>query len=69
MTTRVSIDAHAGWPVEVTMIDVQPDGTKISSVVTVAPHTAQDFYVHSSRELLIKELSKQEGSPTHLERP
>lgn len=53
MTTKVTVDAHAGWPVEVTTVDL-PAGTERKT--TVSPNTVQDFYVHSHRELHIKEM-------------
>lgn len=61
MTTKVTVDAHAGWPVEVTTVDrVQIVGEESERVTEsksiVPPHTTQDFYVHSTRELHIKEL-------------
>ena len=62
MTTRVTVDAHAGWPVEVSVIDwTQSEGigdlVPASTTKTVVPpHTTQDFYVHSARTLTVKEL-------------
>ena len=57
MTTKVTVDAHAGWPVEVTTSDKGVDGVMSESGKTVVPpNTKQDFYVHSHRELHIKEL-------------
>lgn len=64
MTTKVTVDAHAGWPVEVTTIDTQQvegeaEPRVTSNTTTVSPHTTQDFYVHSHRELHIKEMPNQ----------
>lgn len=64
MTTKVTVDAHAGWPVEVTTVDrVKIVGEESDRVqeekTTVPPHTTRDFYVHSTRELHIKELPNQ----------
>lgn len=56
MTTKVTVDAHAGWAVEVTTIDLNFDATKHETKSTVLPNTKQDFYVHSHRELHIKEM-------------
>ncbi|MBN9463450.1 MAG: hypothetical protein J0H00_19745 [Burkholderiales bacterium] len=57
MTTKVTVDAHAGWPVEVIAVDLDNDGRVVGeSQTTVAPHTTQDFYVHSHRELRVKEM-------------
>lgn len=60
MTTKVTVDAHAGWPVEVTQIALGEDGEpKAEDKQVVAPNTKQDFHVHSHRELRIKELPAQ----------
>lgn len=59
MTTKVTVDAHAGWPVKVTTVDLDSQGNPApngESETTVAPNTTQDFYVHSSRELRVKEM-------------
>lgn len=61
MTTKVTVDAHAGWPVEVTTVDrVQIEGETAErvteSTTVVPPRAVQYFYVHSHRELRIKEL-------------
>lgn len=52
MTTKVTVDAHAGWPVEVTLRDGEPDYPKSARVVVVEPNTATDFYIHSGLEIL-----------------
>lgn len=52
MTTKVTIDAHAGWPVRVT-----PIGGNYP-VQTVEPNTVREFSVHSGTDLLIQELPK-----------
>lgn len=57
MTTKVTVDAHAGWPVKVTAIDKGADDHEtVSELGIVSPNTVQDFYVHSGRNLLIEEL-------------
>lgn len=57
MTTKVTIDAHAGWPVQVTAIDTAQDGTVTESVIATVPaNEKQDHYCHQTRELRIKEL-------------
>lgn len=56
MTTRVTVDAHAGWPVHVKTIDKGVDGTWTEMrTETVAPLEQREFYVHDSRRLLIEE--------------
>ena len=47
MTTKVTIDAHAGWPVEVKSIRGEPSQPKTFDTTIVAPNTKQDFYIHS----------------------
>ena len=61
MTTRVTVDAHAGWPVEVTTIDrvrmLGEDADRVTESKTrVDPYTTRDFYVYQGRELHVKEL-------------
>ena len=58
MTTKVTVDAHAGWPVKVTTISLDQDGnpTGTESSTTVPPNTKQDFYVHSHAEIHVKEM-------------
>lgn len=55
MTTKVTVDAHAGWPVHVTLIDKLEEGQPVETECTVAPHTTQDFYIHSTREMRVRE--------------
>lgn len=58
MTTRITVDAHAGWPVEVTTVDVRPSGTKQTTSATVPPGEVRDFYVFDNRELIVRELPR-----------
>lgn len=58
MTTKVTVDAHAGWPVEVTTVDHGTAGTT-ENKTTVAPNTVQEFYITDTRELHVKELPRQ----------
>ncbi len=58
MTTKVTVDAHAGWPVEVTIVD-RFNSEVQESKTTVAPRTTQDFYITQTRELHIKEMPEQ----------
>ena len=55
MTTKVTVDAHAGWPVRVTALE----GTG-QAVYTVEPNATRDFYVHSSMDLRIHEIQPDE---------
>lgn len=62
MTTKVTVDAHAGWPVEVTLRDGEPDYPKSARVVVVDPGTKTDFYVHSGLEIIgVRELKRPAG--------
>lgn len=57
MTTKVTVDAHAGWPIEVTIVDLGGDGAPVGhSKEIVAAYAVRDFYAHSHRELHIREL-------------
>ena len=61
MTTRVTVDAHAGWPVQVITLDGEPDRDKSAQVHIVAPNTQQDFYIHSGMNILSVSEMKREG--------
>lgn len=59
MTTRVTVDAHAGWPVMVTMIVGEPHMNKEVRNDIVEPNTTKDFYIHSGMRIVnIEELPK-----------
>lgn len=59
MTTKVTVDAHAGWPVRVTAIDTRSDGEETSHILGEVPaNEKQEFYVHDSRKILIEELKR-----------
>jgi hypothetical protein len=58
MTTKVTVDAHAGWPVMVTIID----STGEEQAEIVAPNTKADFYVFDTRKLTIEELKKEDAA-------
>ena len=60
MTTKITVDAHAGWPVQVEISDQFPGQSEPTvTVETVQPQTERVFYVHSSRSITIRELSKE----------
>lgn len=60
MTTKVTVDAHAGWPVEVTQLQGEPNAVRTWVVTTVPPRTTQDFYIHSGNVILgIRELERE----------
>lgn len=60
MTTKVTVDAHAGWPVQVEAVDQYPDETAPTTRLlgVVAPGEVRDFHCHSTRRLIITELKK-----------
>lgn len=59
MTTRVQVDAHAGWPVKVQSIDTGPEGEIVQADLGIVPALAsQNFHVYKGRQLLITELPK-----------
>lgn len=53
MTTKVTVSALHGWPVDVT--PVTPDGAK-GVTARVAAGETRDFFVHSGSDLLIHEV-------------
>lgn len=60
MTTKVTVDAHAGWPVKVTQVTLDQKGNETtSSTTTVPPNTAQDFYVHSHMKIAVEEMPRE----------
>lgn len=58
MTTKVTIDAHAGWPVEVEVVTLDSQGADAEVRTEVVPKSSiKDFYIHSHLYLRsIKEL-------------
>ena len=59
MTTKVTVDAHAGWPVQVVSIRGEPNYQKEVRSEVVQPNTAKDFYIHSGfRIISIEELPR-----------
>lgn len=47
MTTAVTIDAHAGWPVLVVTKVGEPQSTKSYVTQRVEPYTKTTIYLHS----------------------
>ena len=63
MTTKVTVDAHAGWPVSVSIMDMNRDGEWFESNFTIVPAgTKQDFHIYDTRQLLISEMGKDDTS-------
>lgn len=60
MTTKVTVDAHSGWPVRVINEDSAPDGsTYHNEAGIVQPGEVRDFYVFDTRKLIISEMKKE----------
>ena len=58
MTTKVTVDAHAGWPVKVKAIDTFDGESKTTELGIVPPHENRDFFVHSTRQIVVTEMPK-----------
>lgn len=58
MTTKVTIYAHAGWPVKVIPM---ANGMPAGEAVRVEPNEVRDFYVHSGQDLLVHEVQPVEN--------
>lgn len=59
MTTRVTVDAHAGWPVLVVQVVGEPTAKKEIRQEVVEPNTTKDFYIHSGMRIInIEELPR-----------
>lgn len=52
MTTKVTVDAHAGWPVLVVMLRGEPQSEKTLWNEIVPPNEARDFYIHSGLKII-----------------
>lgn len=52
MTTRVTVDAHAGWPVLVVLKYGEAQYPKSYVTERVEPFTVRDFYLHSGLSLV-----------------
>jgi hypothetical protein len=59
VTTKITVDTHAGWPVNVTTMHTK-DGEvfETGETIQVAPLTVQDFFVWDGKGLLITEVQK-----------
>lgn len=60
MTTKVTVDAHDGWPVRVEAFD--PTNGRRYPTKIVPPAAVEEFYVHSNMDLTIHEIQPGEGS-------
>jgi hypothetical protein len=61
MTTKVTVDAHAGWDVEVAVQELNVEGIIVSTTFDlVHKNTAKDFYIHSHKQLgSVKEMKNE----------
>lgn len=59
MTTKVTVDAHAGWPVRVEAKDTYDDDHQVSLIGIVQPGEVREFYVFDTRQLIIIEMKKE----------
>jgi hypothetical protein len=63
MTTKVTVEANHGWPVDVFAHDKPADadgGTQGTLLARVPANSKQDFYVHSGRDIFIHEVQPDE---------
>lgn len=58
MTTRVTVFAGHGWPVDVTPVPV--DGHPVGAKTRVPEGETREFHVHSGQDLLIHEVQPAE---------
>jgi hypothetical protein len=61
MTTKITVDAHAGFPVKVTKIFFGGTDKETLEETTVAPYTKVDYHIFDDCSIILKELP-----PTHL---
>lgn len=59
MTTKITVDAHAGWDVKITRLDIDEDNQVVDRNDYVVPaNTVHDEYIHSNRQVIITEVRK-----------
>lgn len=58
MTSKVEVDAHAGWPIKVTAVDTYNGVTNETELATVAPGEKAVFHVTSTRKIIVEELPR-----------
>jgi hypothetical protein len=62
MTTKVTIDTHAGWPVEVITVDRHPvTGQRVLRTEVIPPKTIATIHIHQDKGLMIAELKQVTG--------
>jgi len=65
MTTKVTVDAHAGWPVDVTPMF---GGVAIAPTQRVPAKEEEEFYLHSGQDLLFQEVRTEAETPQPTDR-
>lgn len=61
MTTKVTVSANHGWPVDVTPLPTSAGGL-VGPKVTVPAGETREFCVHSGQDLLVHEVQSHEIS-------
>lgn len=64
MTTKVTVDAHAGWPVAVVTRHGEPGQSMSYTTNLVEPNTTKDFYIHSGMQIIAIEECPRPAAPT-----
>jgi len=60
MTTRITVDAHAGWPILVVQVVGEPSQQKSIRTDIVPALESRDFYIHSGARIIsIEELPRE----------
>lgn len=63
MTSKVTVNAHAGWPILVTLKHGEPNAAKSVSTERVEPLTEKTFYIHSGLQIVgVEEMPRPEGT-------
>ena len=67
MTTKIIVDAHAGWPVDVYALDRYGDGVTETFLGTVPPRETNEYYATSTREIRCVEVLNDGHPPLPLD--
>lgn len=69
MTTKINVDAHAGWPVDVYALDAYAGSVKETLLGTVQPGQVMDFYATDSREIRAVEIRRPNDTSAYPAKP
>lgn len=60
MTSKVIVDAHAGWPIKVTAIDTYPQDAepKHMELGIVQPGEVREFHCTNTRQIMVSEMPR-----------